>query len=137
MYFTIYGTCDSIDDASYPREVEREDGTTGMEMVHQNQVTLTIPGMREVVKVVFAGDVNVDQAWEDNLMLLKVTADKYTVSSGVRKNKAWAAVSFHGLTVEKADDRSVAEINKARKAAKAIAHTRRQEAQAKKLAKAS
>lgn len=137
MYFTIYGTCESIDDASYPREVEQEDGTTVTQIVPQNQITLTIPGMREVVKVVFAGEVNVDQAWEDNMMLLRVTADKYTVSSGVRKGKAWVAVSFHGLTVEKADERGVAEINKARKAAKAVAHARRQQAQAKKLAKAS
>ena len=137
MYFTIYGTCESIDDASYPRKVEQEDGTEKTEIVSQNQVTLTIPGMRDVVKVTFAGDVKVDQQWEDKLMMVKVTCDKFTTSSGIRNKKAWAVVAFHGLTIERADDRGVDELNKVRKVAKDIAKQKRQAAQAAKLAKAS
>jgi hypothetical protein len=135
MYFTIYGTCESIDDASYPRETEQEDGSVKTEIVPQNQVTLTIPGMRDVVKVTFAGEVKMDPQWEERLVMLKVTCDKFTVSSGIRNKKAWASVGFHGLTIGEADSAGVAEINKQRKAQKAAAKQRRAEAQAKKLGK--
>jgi hypothetical protein len=126
MFITFIGVCDSLDDASYPRDVEQSNGTVVKEIVHQTQVTLTIPGCREVVRVVFLDeDIKVDPAWEDKMQMLKVTADKFTLTSGVRKAKAWAVLSFHGVSCEKASDAEVGQVNQARKAAKLAARKKR------------
>jgi len=131
MFITFIGVCDSLDDASYPRDVEQPNGTVRQETVHQTQVTLTIPGCREVVKVVFADDAaKIDPAWEDKMQMLKVTADKFTLTTGVRKAKAWAVLSFHGVTCEKASDTDINDVNKARKVAKAAARQKRDAAKA-------
>jgi hypothetical protein len=131
MFITIIGVCDSLDDASYERDMDQADGSTKKEIVHQTQVTLTIPGCREVVKAVFSDEVKIDPAWEDKMQMLKVSADKFTVSSGVRKGKAWAVVSFHGVSCEKASDSEITEVNKARKISKLAAKQKRDAARVK------
>lgn len=136
-YITVIGACDSLDDASYEREVDQADGSTARETVHQTQVTLSIPGCREVVKATFGDQAKINPAWEENMEMLKVTCDKFTVSTGVRKSKAWAVVGFHGVTIEKASNSEIDQVNKERKAAKAIAKQKRAEAKLAKAAAAS
>lgn len=140
-YFTIYGNCESIDDSSYERDVpdpENEDNTI-KETVPQVTITLQIPGMRDLVRASFGVDTmpKVDQAnaWEDKGVMLRISADKSTTTSGVRGKKAWAVTSYHGLSVQEATAQEVKANNDERKLLKVKAKARRDEEKAKAKAK--
>lgn len=140
MYITLFGTCESYDDSSYPRQVEQEDGSTKTEMVPQFTLSLAIPGMRDLVRVSFGEDTapKRDQAakWEEQgTTMLKVSADKMNLASGIRGKKSWAVVSFHGMSAVEASSDEVSRLTVERKAAKAASKQRRDAARAAKLAK--
>lgn len=138
MYITLYGTCESYDDSSYQREVEQSDGTMKTETVQQFTLSLAIPGMRDLVRISFGVDTapKREQAarWEEQgTVMLKVSADKMNLASGIRGKKAWAVVSFHGMSVSEAAADEVSKLTAERKAAKAVAKQRREAARAAKL----
>lgn len=140
MYITIYGICESFDDSSYLRQVEQEDGSTETEMVPQATLVLAIPGMRDLMKISFGADTmpKKDQAakWEEQgTTMLKVSADKMNLASGIRGKKAWAVCSFHGMAVAEASSDEISKLAVERKAAKAIAKKRRDDMRAAKLVK--
>jgi hypothetical protein len=129
----LFGTVESYDDASYSRDVEQADGSITQEPVQQWTLTLAVSGMRDLVKVNIGKDFGVAtqkaQQWEDaGNVLVKVFADKYTLTTGIRNKKAWGVISFHAMAMPV--EASADEI-------KALATARKQVKAAQKAARAA
>jgi hypothetical protein len=142
-YITIFGKVESYEDASYEveRKVKQADGSVAKrkEIVTRFKLSLQIPGMRELMKVYFSedtapGEQNM-QGWEDNDTWVKVSAEN--MNSGVFQadDKAVGFANFTGISCIAASQSEMSELNKARRAQKAKAKARREEA--KKRAKAT
>jgi hypothetical protein len=107
MYFTIRGHVDSFEDTSYQRTVNKGKADQHDETVQRFQLTLTVPGMQENVKV----DISPDRienmppsktfdTWEMDETWVVVTADAMRTAKGDTDGRAWAIVTFSAVKVE-------------------------------------
>ncbi len=138
MYFTITAKVEEVNDASYERTVKQADGSTTPEQVTQFELSLTVPTMRDRVRVTFAADVapkmeDMDK-WELEETWVVVQADVMRSAAFEGSNGATALVSFNGIEIREATTAERKELQNARKAAKIKAKQRRADAKAAKAA---
>lgn len=101
MYFTIRGRVESIEETSYPRLVKEKGKPDREETVLRYQLTLTVPGMQDLVKCDLSPDrieglpaMKQMEQWELDETWVVVTAESMRLTKGDTDGRAWALVSF-------------------------------------------
>ena len=138
MYFKITAKVEEANDTSYEREVKQPDGADTIEQVLQYELSLTVPGMRDRVRVTFAADVAPkpdDMArWELEETWVVISADTLRAAAFTGAKGATALVSFTGVEVREATAAERKDLQAARQALKAKQKQRRAQAKADKTA---
>jgi hypothetical protein len=138
MYFTIIGRVEETNDASYTREIKKKDGTVTEEIVTQFEIALTIPGMRDRVRVTFnaenAPTQELMEKWELDEPWVVVQADSMRANAFEGNRGATALVSFNGVDIHEASADERKKLQSARKEVKQKNKTRRVQAKAEREA---
>ena len=148
MYYTIRGRTDSIEETPYERTINKGKADERKEMVQRFQLTLTIPGQQEAVKVDLSPEKIADlpkfqtmEQWETDETWVIVTADVLRTAKGETDGRAWAMFTFSAVKVEEMSATEKKSLTDARKQVKQIrkqkaAEARKAKAEAKKAASA-
>jgi hypothetical protein len=131
MYFTIFARVDSIEDASYDREVVR-DRQRITETVQRFQFNLLVPGMKDEVRCVIDATNAPAQGemdrWESDELWVRVAADTLRTLAGDKDGRVWSITTFTATEIREANQQERQQLSQARKAVKAKAKARREEA---------
>jgi hypothetical protein len=128
MYFTIIGKAEEVNDASYTRETTKN-GKTIEETVQRFELSLTIPGMRDRVRVNLTPEIaptqdKLDQ-WELDEVWVYVSADSMRTVAFEGSKGTGAIVTFNAVQVRETTKQERQQLQQARKAAKTQAKARR------------
>ena len=149
MYFTIRGRAESAEDKSYQRTIQEKGKPDREETVMRYQLTLTVPGMTDLVKCDLTPErvegmpaVKVMEQWELDETWVVVTADAMRLSKGETDGRAWALVTFSATKVEEMSQQERATLVDARRKVKSArkqksAEARKAKAEAKKATQAA
>jgi hypothetical protein len=142
MYFTIRGRVDGIEDTAYPRTVNKGKPDEHEEMVPRYSLTLSIPGMSEVVRcdldpqrVDNMPAIKVFDQWELDETWVVVEADQYRLAKGDTGGRAWALVSFAAVSVAEMTPQERQKLVDARRKVKTARKQKAAEKRAAKTAK--
>jgi hypothetical protein len=139
MYFTIRGRVDSIEDTTYPRQVNKGKADEHEELVPRYSLTLSVPGMTDLVRCDLDPErvdnmpaIKVFDQWELDETWVVVTADAFRLAKGNTDGRAWALASFSVIKVEEMPAQERQALVDARRKVKAA---RKQKAADKRTAK--
>jgi hypothetical protein len=139
MYFTILAKVDEVNDSSYERTVNQGKKDEHQETVQQFEIALSVPGMRDRVRVTFTPEnLSVTQdkldQWELEETWVMVKADSMRANAFDGSRGATALVSFNGVEVREATNDERKQLQQARKASKLKGKERRASAKAERAA---
>ena len=146
MYFTIRGRAESAEDKSYQRTIQEKGKPDREETVMRYQLTLTVPGMTDLVKCDLTPErvegmpaVKVMEQWELDETWVVVSADAMRLSKGETDGRSWALVTFSAVKVEEMSQQERATLVDARRKVKSArkqksAEARKAKTEAKKTA---
>src|SRR5215472_12676235 len=131
MYITIFGKVEEVNDASYSRLTKKQ-GKEVEETVQRWELSLTIPGMRDRVRVNLSPEVAPKQdtldTWELEETWVYVAADSMRTVAFDGSKGAGAIVTFNAVEVREAKPEERQKLQQARKDAKAKALRRQRKA---------
>ena len=146
MYFSIRGRTESIEDKSYQRTIQEKGKPDREETVTRYQLTLTVPGMTDLVKCDLTPErvegmpaMKVMEQWELDETWVVVSADAMRLAKGDTDGRAWALVTFSATKVEEMSQAERSTLVDARRKVKSArkqkaADARKAKAEAKKVA---
>src|SRR5215831_11308977 len=121
MYITIFGKAEEVNDASYQRLTKKQ-GKEIEETVQRWELSLTIPGMRDRVRVNLTPDIapkqDIMDTWELEETWVMVSADGMRTVAFDGSKGAGAIVTFNAVDVREAKPEERQKLQQARKAAK-------------------
>ena len=127
---TIIGKAEEVNDASYTR-TSTVDGKETEETIQRWELSLTIPGMRDRVRVNLAPEVlpnggpDTLDKWELEETWVNVSADSMRTVAFEGSKGAGAIVTFNAVTVKEATQQERQALQQARKTSKQQAKTKR------------
>ena len=134
MYFTIIGKAEEVNDASYTRTATAKDGTATEETVQRFELSLTVPGMRDRVRINLTPEVapaaDVMDKWELDETWVSVSADSMRTVAFEGSKGAGAIVTFNAVNVREATQQERQQLQAARKQVKTQAKAKRAERKA-------
>ena len=145
MYFTIRGRAESVEDKSYQRTIQEKGKPDREETVTRYQLTLTVPGMTDLVKCDLSPErieglpaMKAMEQWELDETWVVVSADAMRLAKGDTDGRSWALVTFSATKVEEMSQAERSTLVDARRKVKSArkqkaADARKAKAEAKKV----